>query len=235
MFKDIFVAFGSISRIHVPTVKSINLKRSTIYFPLVGVIASLINYVVFILLKPLLDLEQLSALIMLIYYYLFQYFHFDGFVDIIDGFGAQIRSKEERIKIMKDSRTGAFALLFGILYLITYYTFLKEFILGWFFAPIFSRLSMVYLISISKPAKNEGLGSLYFPFNKKYSFYSTLITLLVIPFGYKYFVFGVLIAFFSAYIMKMLSYKKINGITGDVIGATCLIAELLYLIFLKLI
>ncbi|BBE31979.1 adenosylcobinamide-GDP ribazoletransferase [Tepiditoga spiralis] len=235
MFKDIFVAFGSISKIPVPIVKNINLKRSTIYFPLVGVLASLINYLTFFLLKNILTLEQLSASIMIIYYYLFQYFHFDGFVDIIDGFGAQIRSKEERIKIMKDSRTGAFALLFGILYLIIYYSFLKEFILGCFFAPIFSRLSMVYLISISKPAKKEGLGSLYFPFKKKYTFYSTLITFLIIPFGYKFVILGILIAFFSAYIMKVNSYKKINGITGDVIGATCLISEILYLILLKFI
>jgi len=86
MLDDLHLAFGMLSRIKVPKIKSVNYARSTVYFPPVGVFAVLILFVSHYSLNFIFP-ENLSLLISIgIYFLLFGYFHFDGLLDVIEGF-----------------------------------------------------------------------------------------------------------------------------------------------------
>jgi len=232
--KNLLVAFGTISKIPVPTVKKINIKRSTIYFPVVGYAASLINFGIYFLLKDYLPTNVLISLIMIVYFYLFQYFHFDGFVDLIDGFGAQIKTKEERLNILKDSRVGAFALLGGVLYILFLFNLMSSIPKGFLLAPVFSRYTMNFLLTISKPARKDGLGKMYFPYPKFYFLLSLIFIIPIAFFNIKIFIIGIASSMISAIFMNRISNKKIEGVTGDVIGASAVISEVVYLFILNL-
>jgi len=232
--KNLFDAFGTISKIPVPTVKKINIKRSTIFFPVVGYVASLINFGIYYLLKDYIPTNILISLIMIVYFYLFQYFHFDGFVDLIDGFGAQIKTKEERLKILKDSRVGAFALLGGVLYILFLFNLMSNIPEGFLLAPVFSRYTMNLLLTISKPARKDGLGKMYFPYPKFYFLLSLIFILPIAYFNLQIFLIGIASSIISAVIMNIISNKKIEGVTGDVIGASAIISEVVYLFILNL-
>lgn len=234
MFDDIFVALGTISKIPVPTAKRVNIKRSSCYFPLVGILAAVILRAGWKSLGLFFPDRILSLLLLGVYYYLFGYFHFDGFLDVIDGFGVQMKSPEERLKIMKDSRVGAFALLGGILLLLLQFSSLDTFPVGWFLFPVWGRLSIVILLSISKPASEKGLGAAYFPYKKIYLLPAVLFSLIGLFVSLTAVLVGFFVALVVAVLMNFLSNRKLGGINGDVLGAACIITEVMFLLLLNI-
>ena len=86
--------------------------------------------------------------------------HLDGLADTVDGLGGG-QTPEERRRIMKDSRVGAFGVLSLILVLLLKFAFFlaageqgwrAEFILF----PVLSRWGMVFLAYLSDYARPEG-------------------------------------------------------------------------------
>lgn len=233
MLDDLFLALGVLSRIRVPKIKRVNYPRSTVYFPLVGIIAAFILFVSHYGLNFLFE-ENLSRLISIgIYFLLFGYFHFDGLLDVIDGFFPSHKTPEQRLAIMKDSNTGAFALLFGVLFMALEFFCILSSDVRWILFPIFGRLSPPLLLAVSKPATKKGLGQLYFPYPKRYAFFSLIF---IIPVLFFFPVTGLFIPFqvLIALVISKVSKHKIKGITGDVIGFSIMINELLFLLFLNM-
>ncbi|MEA1885397.1 MAG: adenosylcobinamide-GDP ribazoletransferase [Thermotogota bacterium] len=233
MLDDLFLALGVLSRIRVPKIKRVNYPRSTVYFPLVGIIAAFILFVSHYGLNFLFE-ENLSRLISIgIYFLLFGYFHFDGLLDVIDGFFPSHKTPEQRLAIMKDSNTGAFALLFGVLFMALEFFCILSSDVRWILFPIFGRLSPPLLLAVSKPATKKGLGQLYFPYPKRYAFFSLIF---IIPVLFFFSVTGLFIPFqvLIALVISKVSKHKIKGITGDVIGFSIMINELLFLLFLNM-
>lgn len=232
MLDDLFLALGMLSRIKVPEIKRLNYPRSTVYFPLVGIIAAFILFVSHFGLNFLFQ-ENLSRLISIgIYFLLFGYFHFDGLLDVIDGFFPSHKTPEQRLAIMKDSNTGAFALLFGVLFIALEIVCVLSSDIRWILFPIFGRLSAPLLLAISRPATKKGLGSMYFPYPKRYGIFSLIF---IIPVLFFYPVTGLFLPFqlLINLVISKVSKQKIIGITGDVIGFSIMINELLFLLFLN--
>jgi adenosylcobinamide-GDP ribazoletransferase len=232
MIKNIFVAFGTISKIPVPYIKNIDIKKSTIYFPLVGYAAFLLLWGTDFIFSKFFPEEISSILIMFLYFFIFQYFHFDGLLDIIDGFGAQVKTKEQRLKIMKDPNVGAFALLYGVIYLMIYFFAFKNLTGFQLIYPIFSRFFLVGLIAFCKPAKNEGLASYYYPYPKRYFLYSSIFVIPLLFLDISIFLKALLAFFISFIFVKIISNKKIGGITGDVLGGGACIYEIILLLIM---
>ncbi len=232
MIDDFLLALGTLSRIKVPRINRINYQKSTLYFPVVGYLAGIILFFSDQLLILVFS-ETISKLIaLLIYYMLFGFFHFDGLLDCIDGFFPSHKSKADRLRIMKDSNTGAFALLFGVLFLIVEIYCVVNSTEYWYFFPVFGRISPLFLLSFSKPAANNGLGMLYFPYPKYYSVSSIILTIPIFfhsPLVY-FWLLGVIIV---SFIIIKISNAKIEGITGDVLGLSIMLSELSYLIYLN--
>jgi len=239
LFKNFLTNFllclSFISRIPV-RLKDLNdweesIKRSTVYFPAVGYIPGMIySFGVFLLQRA----PNLRLLILPIFlaigYYLFDLFHFDGLLDTLDGFLNQ-SGKERRLEIMAKGNVGPFAIFYGTLYVVLLYQLMNE--LYWkdfLFAAVFGRYGMNTLLTFSVPAKPNGLGAMLFPYNKLFTFYATIFTLPLALLDLQAYIISFSLTWFTGYIFTKVSELKIGGVTGDVIGASCLITQMVVLL-----
>jgi adenosylcobinamide-GDP ribazoletransferase len=162
-------------------------------------------------------------------------FHLDGFADTFDGFGGGY-TKDRVMEIMKDSRVGSFGATALICLLI-----IKTAALATIFEynlllviPIvmLSRASLTLQCYISNYAKDAGLAKELCDGSNVRHIFSNLAFLLV-PFyflivsGY----FDIAIAMFMVMIISTIavhhiSYKKLGGITGDILGCTAEAVEM---------
>ncbi|ONN27153.1 cobalamin synthase [Thermosipho affectus] len=230
MIYDFLLSLAFISRIPIKVRYSERrMKNIPGYFPLVGYIPGIIFF-----LGGYFENFFVKIIFLILGYYFFDLFHFDGFLDTIDGFLNQ-SNKEKRLEIMSKGDVGAFAVFFGALYIVIfwnlYFTLSPTF---FFYSSVFGRYAMVSLMAFSKPAKEKGLGAIFYPFERKNLIYSTVF-LMPLLFIIKYFVVSFFITFLFSYFMSIISKKKIGGITGDVLGATCIITSELLLVILGVI
>lgn len=90
--------------------------------------------------------------------------HLDGLMDSADGlFGA--RSRERRLEIMRDSRAGAYGIAAAVLVVLVQYAALASVVerrpLAVLGAVGLSRASSALALGVARPARSEGLGSVY--------------------------------------------------------------------------
>ena len=156
-------------------------------------------------------------------------FHLDGLGDTADGIFSH-RSRERALEIMKDSRTGMMGLvavfcglavkLAGIWSVKTTGTPLQILILL-FIVPAYSRASMIFGIkALNYGRKGEGTGISHFgrPLGWKDFSYCLIPLFFSLFLGYKGLVLNLL--FFMGVGLILLFYKKkMNCITGDMLGA----------------
>lgn len=217
------------------------LGKSMSYFPITGLILGgiliLVNWGFSILLAPLVaDALTIIALIILT-----GALHIDGFIDTIDGLAGG-KTKEEILKIMRDSRVGAFGII-GIVSLIMLKLVLlhemplkikKEAIL---LMPVMGRWAMVVASSLSVYArKGRGTGKAFVDYcGRKELIIASLITLIIVGGFLK--ILGLELFFFilalTLLLVRFIS-KRINGATGDTLGAVNEIIEVgsLFILFL---
>jgi len=164
-------------------------------------------------------------------YILFNYFHFDGLLDFSDAFLSHKKSREDILKIMDDTKIGSFAVLVGVIYLlakIELYKYLlpqnPQIIIFSFSSGRLGILASSFLFP--KPAKSEGLGYIFLSAGRK-SFLIPFILLFVA--NTYFFPYETIFSVFSAVIIGFFSLKRINGLTGDVLGAICEISEMVFL------
>lgn len=233
MIKNFLLSLSFISRIPINVRVnnfSSRVKEIPTYFPLVGYLVGIIYYF-----GAYFESLFLKVLFLTLSFYLFDLFHFDGLLDMFDGFFNQ-SSKEKRLEIMSKGDVGPFAVFFGTLYIIILWTLYNQtnpfhFIIS----SVLGRYSMVFLLYFSNPAKNSGLGKLLFPFKKKNLIISTLFTLPLMLFSLKKYVISFAATIFISYIISIISKKKIGGITGDVLGGTCLLTHEFVLLILEVV
>ena len=218
------------------------LGESLAYFPIVGLILGgilvLINWGFSIILAPLIAdaLTIVSSII------LTGALHIDGFIDTIDGLAGG-RSREEILKIMRDSRVGAFGMV-GVVSLIMVKLVLlhemplaikKEAILLF---PVMGRWAMVIASSLSTYARKEGIGKAFINYCGRKELVITSLSTLIITGGLLK-ILGLELFFFILAITSLLTRfisKRIVGMTGDTLGAVNEIMEvgslsILFLLF----
>lgn len=163
-------------------------------------------------------------------------FHEDGLGDFFDGFGGG-RTKDDILRIMKDSHVGSYALI-GI---VVYYLLLVNLL-----ASVPARTAMLLILSADPLSKMlTALMINYLPYARKESeskaktIYDKLtfvgiIGVLVfglLPMGLflpvKLWCAGILSLAMMAFIFIYIK-KKIQGYTGDICGATTLLCEVMF-------
>ncbi len=140
------------------------LGRSTVYFPVVGIIIGLILVGLGYLFK-LLPPSVGTVLLVVSSVVISGAMHLDGLVDTFDGIAGH-KTPEERWQVMSDSRVGAFGIVaVGCLLLVKYValsnvpeTFLMATLV---LMPVVSRWAMVYAVFVYPYAKPSGLGKLF--------------------------------------------------------------------------
>jgi adenosylcobinamide-GDP ribazoletransferase len=161
----------------------------------------------------------------------------DGLGDTCDGFYA-FKGKDRIIEIMKDSRIGSYAciaIVVDILLKVSSLTYIIENKLGFIIilAPIIGRLSIIFISLIGKPAKSTGSGNLFIGnMNRIIVFFAALLSFAIsmILIGVTNSVIIFLISFIVTILVNKYSESKINGITGDLLGANNELVEIFVLI-----
>lgn len=166
-------------------------------------------------------------------------FHLDGLADMADGLFSS-RKKERMLEIMKDSRIGSNGVLALILYyaiMIVAYDYLPE--PRWF---IVASLSMVgkaglalQLYKMSYARSQGGSGQFFEGTSPLQILLAQILPLasLALAFGIKgMLAYGLVVLGALAY--RQFVYQKIDGHTGDTLGAFVEIAQILLLVGLMI-
>lgn len=215
------------------------LGRATAFFPLVGLIIGLVLAGLNWLLNLILPTEVVSALLIAALVIITGALHLDGMADTCDGIGGH-KTAEERRRVMRDSRTGAFGVVGIAVVLLIKYVALNNtppvFMISiLFFVPTVSRWAMVYALFAFRYAQEQGLGTAF----KKSTGWPQFIAATVFVSAlagalYPLFSFTGFVLIGSTFIITTglafyLRYR-FAGLTGDTYGAINEITEAMALV-----
>ena len=213
------------------------LARSMFWFPWVGAVLGLIFWTAWAGLHRVLPAPAAAALLLTLTVWVTGGLHLDGLADTADGLGGG-RTRQESLTIMKDSRVGAFGVISLILGLVLKFSLFLSLATqtrgtgALLLFPIISRWAMVLLAYLSPYARAEGgLGqAMTLGVSPRVltgaSLSAGALALLVLgaP-GLVFFIAaGVLVWLGNLYFQR-----RLGGITGDILGATNEVMEVLVL------
>jgi len=215
------------------------LARSMAFFPFAGLAVGLLLVLVYYLLSSLLPRPIVLWLTIGCLAFLTRGLHLDGFADTLDGLAAG-GPKDKILDVMRDSRIGAFGvvgliLLIGAKYLLLDQTLDKYIPRSLIAMTLMGRYAMVLVCYRSPYARpGEGLGR---PFTEHLTVREIIIS-SVSTFG-----IGVLLMGFKGVLVflgtglfslgyRLFFLKKLQGVTGDILGAANELTEVLCLILL---
>jgi adenosylcobinamide-GDP ribazoletransferase len=238
--KPLFAALQFLTVIPVPAAlggTERDLARSVYAFPVAGLILGALLAALDAGLAAILPVLPASAILVVALLVLTGGFHLDGLADTADGFMSS-RPRERILEIMKDSRTGPMGVAAVASVLLLKVSLLAS-LTGPFrpvlivLMPVAGRSAMVMVMAFLPYARPEGgLGSVFMrsrsPLQALWAFFFLLATgwlaagLLGVASG--------LAAALGSALAALYTYRKIGGITGDTLGATCEIVELIPLL-----
>jgi len=234
--KDIIGSLMFITRMPIGFlgVKPDDARRAVIHFPLAGYFAFVFWFIAFQSASLIFARSFVPiCLSVAVVYYFFNLFHFDGFLDSIDGLLSQ-KPKEEALRIMKLGNIGPMAFFFGFIYMyMKVYLAANTDVFAFLMVFVIARWGMSFSAMISKPASDTGLGSLV-AFGKP--LYFVLSTIYIVPLFvlYKPGIAGILAGavLVADFVITKAIEKRIGGLTGDNFGLINEVNELLLLLIL---
>lgn len=245
-------AWALMSRIPLPQPRTFMPAGIPYFFPLIGLIAS--SFTALVMRYALaLSGDPFTGVIaaLAIQYWAFNLFHYDGLLDSMDAL-LSFKSKTERLAVLGDSHHGTFALFFGIIYLLlkihilesSVAQFNESYFLLIFCYPMAGRLSPLVVMAALAPAKTSGLGAQIGKLGVLKGAGILLIGITItgiiagiasggvsVP-GLVITAMAASAAIGSGLIVALLYRIKIGGFTGDALGFTVELGELLYLLLL---
>jgi len=210
-----------------------DFSKGIIYFPIVGLVIGALMAGLYIGLSALTNIMIASVLVIIFEIFITGGLHLDGLADTFDGLYSY-RDKERMLEIMKDSRVGTNGVLILVVNIVLKMVLLvsidpdmvpKILLL----MPVVSRLMVVLLSAISKYARNNGMGGFFIGKTTKLQLVVAIVLVLIMHLIYLegLFLLGMIIILTLIY--RYHVYSKIDGITGDVLGATVEMSEVFYL------
>jgi len=214
-----------------------DLERSVYFFPVAGLVLGALLAALDEGLAAVLPVLPASAIIIAALIMLTGGFHLDGLADTADGFMSS-RPRERVLEIMKDSRTGPMGVMAVVSVLVLKIALLAS-VTGAIrpaliiFMPVAGRSAIVIVMGILPYARPEGgLGSIFMRGRSSTWTLWGLFFLAVAGaaaagwLGLAAAIGASLTTALAAIYMN----SKIGGITGDTIGATCEVVELVPLL-----
>jgi len=220
-----------------------DFANSMAFFPLVGMLIGIFLVILrrifyYFPVSPLVS----DTLILIVWIWLSGGLHLDGFADSVDGFLGG-NNKEEILKIMKDSATGAKGVVALVSLLLLKFVLLVEMPLllkdaTLFFTPTIGRWSMVIASFLGKPARlKDSMGKLFMDYVgwREAIFASLTLAVIGILLFKLYFVTLVITGIGIVLLILKYCQKKIGGISGDILGAVNEIVEVSILLVICLL
>jgi len=229
MLSGLVTAMRTLTVLTVPGKDTERFSTSLYWFPLVGLLIGLMLAALAYVGHLVAWNELAAALVVLGGMALTRGMHADGFADMADGFWGG-KTKESALRIMKDPNVGSFgAIALSGLMLLKWIVLVKLITLSAFpvivAGVLLARWVQVLLASSLPYARSEGgtaqsfvkgAGALHIIVT------SLLILSLLIPlFSFIFPMIAIVIvsALVAGTMIGVLSYRKIGGVTGDVLGA----------------
>ena len=246
-FEQFIILIQFMTRIPIPLKISYSEKKfgkSIKFFPLVGLIIGLIlyfaNFLIIVYLKNIFYNKTIIAIFLIILEILIVgIIHIDGLADTFDGLFSYAK-KEKMLEIMKDSRIGTNGAVVLILYFITKTVLISEIITTnpkyLIIFPIIARLSTPVNAGLSNYARKSGMSNAIISENGIFEAIFSLALSIILVF-YIIDIKGIVaisIAFIFIIIFMLNVRKKIDGITGDIMGA-CLELTSILVLFLGIV
>ncbi len=244
IINQIVLLIQFMTRIYIPLKVEYSeekLAKGIKYFPLVGYFIGLIIFVIANILNKYIDNKYLiSLLIILLELKLVGLIHVDGLADSFDGLFSY-RDKDKILEIMKDSRVGTNGVVILIFYYLAKLILIAEIISRGdvrclIVYPIIARMSTSVNAGFGIYARNNGMSTGIIGMNKvKDGIFSIILTLLLTILvyynsgmlkGIVMLMTGILFIFY----FRQVVYKKIDGITGDTMGASLEMTGLIVLL-----
>ena len=246
-FEQFIILLQFMTRIPIPlkiNYSEKKLGKSIKFFPLIGLIIGLIlyfaNFLITIYFKNIFYNKTIIAIFLIILEILIVgIIHIDGLADTFDGLFSYAK-KEKMLEIMKDSRIGTNGTVVLILYFITKTVLTSEIIMinpkYLIICPIIARLSTPINAGLSNYARKSGMSNAIISENGIFDVIFSLALSIILVF----YIIGIegIIAIFIAFIFIIIFMlnvrKKIDGITGDTMGA-CLELTSILVLFLGIV
>jgi len=213
------------------------MARSMFWFPWVGAALGLSFWGAWAGLQKILPVPATAGLLLALTVWVTGGLHLDGLADTADGLGGG-RTPEEALTIMKDSRVGAFGVISLILALVLKFSLFLSLATqtrgaeALMLFPVVSRWSMVLLAYLSPYARSEGgLGQAMTlgvsPVVLAGASLSAGALSLLILGTPGLVLFGAAAAL--VWLGSLYFQRRLGGITGDVLGATNEVVEIMVL------
>lgn len=241
LFESMLIAFSMYSKIPMPKVEwnEKNMKYAMCFFPMIGIVIGVcVQIIGTLLIKSTFGSLFFSVIMTLLPIMITGGIHLDGFLDTMDALSSW-GDKEKKLQILKDSNSGAFAIIGMGCYLLCNIALWSEVSVEMLplisCTYVLSRALSGYSVVTFQTAKNSGLAKTFQDAAQKnrvkITMYCWIVTSTDCMLVYNLknaitmFVAGAL--FFQYY--KYLCKKQFGGITGDLAGYFLQVFELLML------
>lgn len=223
------------------------LNKATRYFPLIGWITGTVSFISLYLSLLVFPVEVAVVISMISGILLTGAFHEDGFADVCDGFGGGWK-KQSILEIMKDSRIGAYGVI-GLFFLLLLKFYALKYIINICITDFNNHITILLLFitvhSVSRLAAisivfthqyvREDMESKAKPIAQSYtwkevigSFFFGLIPLIYLSFHQYQIIYALIPLLFARFMMSRYFKKWIGGYTGDCLGATQQVCEVVF-------
>ena len=246
MIQSMIVAFSMYSKIPMPKITWTrkNMKYALCFFPLVGAaVALVLMSVLWVCEKAEFGTVFTAVAATLVPVLVTGGIHLDGYLDTVDALSSY-GDKEKKLEILKDSNSGAFAIIYGLVYFmenIAVWTEIQKEVLPFVsISFVISRTLSGLSIATFPLAKDTGLAATFQDGAEKRTVKIVLLTLLFLEAGvclYLHPLYGgvvLVLSLVSFGIHYDLCQRKFGGITGDLAGFFLQICELMVLAGLML-
>ena len=225
--------------------------KTITYFPLVGLVLGVLIYIIGLVSGIFFDSFITSIIVTLALVILTGGLHIDGLGDTFDAIYSY-RDKERMLEIMKDSRLGTNSLLAIIFLILLKIGFIYSIInnnLLWtvIFMPVVARLGVIVMMYKTVTPRENGMGNLFIGKASTSMFTIAILYTIILMIGISKLIFlastfeammlisTIIILFIFNNLFKKHIYIKIDGVTGDILGCTIELGELIYLFCIYLL
>ena len=233
--KAFLLALSLLTRIPVAALDNIQAKdlgASALFYPLVGLIIGVFLYspaLLFPHASPLL----LAAIIITGWVVITGGLHLDGLADSADAWLGGGSDEEKTHRIMKDPLVGAAGVIAVTCVLLLKFSALTALLKASscgliILAPILGRSVILLLLKTSHYVRNQGMASdVINSMPRMTSIWVLGVCLLA---GVLISFWGVICALTGFWLLRRVMLKRLGGCTGDTVGATVEISEMLFLV-----
>ncbi|MFH1538089.1 MAG: adenosylcobinamide-GDP ribazoletransferase [bacterium] len=226
------VSFLTIIPVRTGTVTDRVVSGSAAFFPLVGYLIGAVLAGVCVGMRHIAGEGAAAVVTVAVWLAVTRALHFDGMTDVFDGFWGGATS-EDRLRIMKDSRMGAFGTASGIILIAGKIIFLgqisvENLLPALLVTPAVARLTVLFIGVFSTRPAGGGLGAIFVKNVRGRALIAAALLFLVPSYFILNPLYAVSLVAIGALVsltLMWLAHRKIGGVNGDVFGATVEITE----------